>query len=137
LRGFSGHAALPFQYSSNAIAFGRMIYGYARVSTEGQDLSAQLERLEAAGCGRIFHEKRSGKNAQRPRLKAMLRQLRQGDLVLATSTDRLARNPLDMLTILRTVQQKGAGVRLLDEPFIDTSTELADLVLYVVGWAAH
>jgi DNA invertase Pin-like site-specific DNA recombinase len=57
-----------------------MIYGYARVSTEGQDLSAQLERLTSAGCGQVFYEKRSGKDAQRPRLKAMLRQLRQGDL---------------------------------------------------------
>ncbi|HVV74023.1 MAG TPA: recombinase family protein [Verrucomicrobiae bacterium] len=114
-----------------------MIYGYARVSTGGQDLAGQLERLEKAGCNRIFHEKRSGKDTERPRLKAMLKAVRPGDMVLATSTDRLARNPLDLITILRTLQQKGAGVRLLDEPFIDTTAELADLVLYVVGWAAH
>lgn len=112
-----------------------MNYGYARVSTSGQDLSDQLERLEKAGCGRIYHEKMSGKNADRPRLKAMLRALKPGDTVLAISTDRIARDPLDMLTILRTVRTKGAGLRLIDEPFIDTTSELADLILYIIGWA--
>ncbi|RVD58877.1 recombinase family protein [Mesorhizobium sp. M2D.F.Ca.ET.223.01.1.1] len=114
-----------------------MIYGYARVSTEGQDLADQLERLKAAGCRRIFHEKRSGKNADRPELQSMLRSLGAGDTVLATVTDRIARDPLDMLTILRTVKAAGAGLRLLDEPFIDTTSEMSDLILYVVGWAAQ
>ncbi|MBN9219550.1 MAG: recombinase family protein [Mesorhizobium sp.] len=114
-----------------------MIYGYARVSTEGQDLADQLEKLGRAGCGRIFHEKRSGKNADRPELQAMLDTLQPGDTVLATVTDRIARDPLDMLTIMRTVKAKGAGLRLLEEPFIDTTSEMADLILYVVGWAAQ
>jgi len=114
-----------------------LIYGYARVSTEGQDLSDQMERLEKAGCHRIFHEKRSGRNAERPELQAMLAGLKPGDTVLATVTDRIARNPLGMLNILRTVKSAGAGLRLLDEPSIDTTSELADLILYVVGWAAQ
>ncbi|WP_280940338.1 recombinase family protein [Mesorhizobium sp. LNHC221B00] len=67
----------------------------------------------------------------------MLRQLRPGDQVLAIATDRVARNPLDLLTILRAIQRKGAGLRLLDEPFIDTTSEMADLIMFVVGWAAH
>jgi len=67
----------------------------------------------------------------------MLRSLKPGDQVLAIATDRIARNPLDMLTILRAIQTKGAGLRLLDEPFIDTTSEMADLIMFVVGWAAH
>ena len=114
-----------------------MIYGYARVSTEAQDLAYQLDKLTAAGCGHIFHEKRSGKNtADRPQLDQLLRALRPGDIMLATVTDRVARDPLDMLTILNKVKAAGAGLKLLDEPFIDTTSELADLVLFIMGWAA-
>ena len=113
-----------------------MIYGYARVSTEAQDLASQLERLKAAGCEKIFHEKQSGKNADRPQLQRMLKALVPGDMVLATVTDRIARDPLDMLNILNTVKGAGAGLRLLEEPFIDTTSEMADMVIFVVGWAA-
>lgn len=113
-----------------------MKYGYARVSTESQDLETQIERLMAAGCDRVFFEKKSGANANRPELNRMLGTLRQDDLVLAVVTDRIARDPLDLLEILRRVDHAGAHVKLLDEPFIDTSSELSDLVLFVVGWAA-
>jgi len=113
-----------------------MKYGYARVSTEAQDLQSQIERLKAAGCARIYAEKRSGADANRPQLKRLLGALRAGDVVLATVTDRIARDPLDLLDILRRIEQAGAGVRLLDEPFIDTTSELSDLVLFILGWAA-
>ncbi|MGE6786704.1 recombinase family protein [Ensifer adhaerens] len=114
-----------------------MIYGYARVSTEGQDLAYQLQKLEAAGCCQVFQEKRSGMNtADRPQLAKLLKALGPGDQVLATVTDRIARDPLDMLNILSTVKEKGAGLRLLDEPFIDTTSEMSDLIMFVVGWAA-
>ncbi len=114
------------------------IVGYARVSTQGQDLTYQLKKLETAGCSRIFREKRSGKNCtDRPQLRRMLRSLAAGDLVLATTTDRVARDPLDLLNILHAVRKAGAGLRLLDEPFIDTTSEMADLVLFLVGWAAR
>lgn len=114
-----------------------MIYGYARVSTEGQDLAYQLQKLEAAGCSRVFQEKRSGKNTtDRPQLARLLKDLNPGDIVLATVTDRIARNPLDMLNVLNTIKDRGAGLRLLDEPFIDTTSEMSDLILFVVGWAA-
>lgn len=113
-----------------------MKYGYARVSTESQDLDCQIERLKAAGCTRIYAEKRSGADANRPQLKRLLGRLREGDVVLAVVTDRIARDPLDLLDILRRIERAGAGVRLLDEPFIDTTSELSDLVLFVVGWAA-
>lgn len=116
---------------------GRVV-GYARVSTRGQDLGYQLGKLIAAGCTQVFHEKRSGKNRDdRPELAALLQSLRSGDLVLATVTDRLARDPLDMLNIVAAVQKAGAGLRLLDEPFIDTTSEFSDLILFIVGWAAR
>ncbi|MGX5844199.1 recombinase family protein [Mesorhizobium sp. ArgA1] len=113
-----------------------MKYGYARVSTEGQDLTVQVERLRTAGCQRIFFEKRSGKDANRPQLKCLLRRLKPGDVVYAVVSDRVARDPFDLLSILRTVTAAGAGLRLLDEPFIDTTSEMSDLVLFLVGWAA-
>ena len=113
-----------------------MKYGYARVSTEAQDLAEQVERLRKAECEIIFHEKRSGKNADRPELKKMLAGLRPGDEIVATVSDRIARDPLDMLTILNHARSVGAGLKLLDEPFIDTTSEMADVVIYLVGWAA-
>ncbi|RWF16731.1 MAG: recombinase family protein [Mesorhizobium sp.] len=113
-----------------------MKYGYARVSTEAQDLTAQIDRLQTAGCQRIFFEKQSGKDANRPQLKRLLRGLKAGDVVYAVVSDRVARDPFDLLSILRTVTAAGAGLRLLDEPFIDTTSEMSDLVLFLVGWAA-
>lgn len=113
-----------------------MIYGYARVSTNAQDLAAQIERLERAGCDKIFREKLTGKHADRAQLLRLLQGLQAGDQVLAVVTDRIARDPLDMLNILNEVKAKGAGLRLLDEPFIDTTSEMADLTIFLVGWAA-
>lgn len=113
-----------------------MKYGYARVSTDAQDLEAQLERLKNAGCDRVFHEKLSGKNADRPQLRRLLRKLRIGDVVLAVHSDRIARDPFDMLTILRQTQAAGAHMALLDEPFLDTSSEVSDLLMFLMGWVA-
>lgn len=114
------------------------ILGYARVSTAGQDLAYQLERLRASGCTTVFREKRSGKNTDdRPQLRRVLSSLREGDVLLATVADRVARDPLDMVNILKSVKASGARLRLVDEPFIDTSTEFADLFLYIYGWFAR
>ena len=112
--------------------------GYARVSTRGQDLAYQIGKLRQAGCVRIFDEKRSGKSRDdRPELARALQSLQQGDLLLATATDRVARDPVDLLNIFQMVRDAGANLRLLDEPFIDTTSEMADLVVFLVGWAAR
>src|SRR5437764_13487084 len=76
------------------------LYGYARVSTNGQALDAQVAQLEAAGCARIFREKVSGAKTDRAELRKLLRTLRNGDLVLVTRLDRLARSTRDLLNIL-------------------------------------
>ncbi len=112
--------------------------GYARVSTEGQDLAYQIDRLTKAGCTQIFHEKRSGKNTDdRPELHRLLAALQQGDTLFATVSDRVARDPLDMLLILHAVRKAGATLHLLDEAFVDTSSEMDDLITYLNGWAAR
>lgn len=109
----------------------RMKYGYARVSTDAQDLEGQLERLKAAGCEKIFHEKLSGKDADRPQFKRLLRALKPGDTMMAVHSDRLARDPFDMLYIFRHAQEVGARLTLLDEPHIDTANEVASYVVDV------
>ena len=114
------------------------IIGYARVSTAGQDLAYQLNRLEDAGCDLVYQEKRSGKNTnERPELNALLAGLGAGDTLLATVSDRLARDPLDMVHILFAVKKVGARLRLLDEPLIDTVSDMADVVAYLMGWAGR
>lgn len=108
-----------------------MKYGYARISTESQDLAAQVERLEAAGCQKIFREKLSGKDANRPQLKRLLKALKPGDVVDAVVDDRVARDPLDILLIVRTVTSAGAELHFLDEPFIDTTSEISEVVVFL------
>ncbi|MGO6982548.1 recombinase family protein [Rhizobium leguminosarum] len=115
-----------------------MIYGYARVSTKAQDLAYQLDRLRQAGCERIFDEKQSGKDTKgRPQLLRLLAGLTSGDILLATVSDRIARDPLDMVLILREVENAGARLQLLDEPFIDTKFDFADVIAYFRGWVAR
>lgn len=78
---------------------GRLMVGYARVSTEDQDLTNQRAELHAAGCSRIFAEKITGAQRNRPELERMLDHLRQGDVVTVTRLDRLARSTRDLLDI--------------------------------------
>ena len=113
-----------------------MFYGYARVSTAGQDLSGQVERLKAAGCDTIFLEKVSGARADRPELRRALMALASGDTLVVAAVDRLARDTRDLLNILHEVKEAGAGFRSLNEPIVDTTSELADVVLAVLGIAA-
>src|SRR3546814_6095415 len=74
-----------------------MIYGYARVSSNGQDLAQQLAQLDAAGCTKIYREKVSAATAERPQLKRAIGALAAGDVLMVTATDRLARNTRDLL----------------------------------------
>jgi DNA invertase Pin-like site-specific DNA recombinase len=88
-----------------------MLIGYARVSTDDQDLSLQRATLHAAGCERIFEEKISGAHRERPQLGLMLDHLRSEDVVIVTRLDRLARSTRDLLEIADTVALKRAGLR--------------------------
>lgn len=114
-----------------------MICGYARVSTSGQDLAHQVAQLQAAGCERVFQEKVSGASADRSQLKRALKSLVAGDVLMVTAVDRLARDTRDLLNILHDVRQVGAGFRSLSEPLVDTTSELAEVVVAVLGIAAR
>ena len=110
--------------------------GYARVSTIGQDLSAQVEQLEAIGCFKIFQEKLSGADDNRPELRRALDYLRDGDTLVVTRIDRLARDTRDLLNIIHTARQRNAAVRSLAETIVDTSSDFADVVIALLGVVA-
>ena len=107
-----------------------MIIGYARVSTEDQNLDGQLDALKAAGAERIFADKITGTARSRPELDRLLDQLRQGDVITVTKYDRLARSLRHLLDIVDTIQAHGAGFRSLAED-IDTTTPAGRLVFHV------
>jgi DNA invertase Pin-like site-specific DNA recombinase len=113
-----------------------MIYGYARVSTDAQDLTNQVAQLKAAGCVTIFREKVSGTTAERPQLKNLMAKLDAGDVVIIPAVDRLSRDTTDLLVIARDMQRAGAGLRSLAEPVVDTTSDFAELVLAMLGVAA-
>src|SRR5215212_31137 len=85
------------------------VYGYARVSTEGQSLSAQLAELKAAKCAKIFQEKVSGARSDRKQLARLIGVLAKGDVLVVTRLDRLARSTRDLLNLLGTIAEKGAS----------------------------
>ena len=114
-----------------------MIYGYARVSSEGQSLDAQVEELRAGGCERIFQETASGARRDRQQLKKALAALKGGDVLTITRLDRLARSTLDLLGILAEIGQSGAGFRSLRDSWADTTTPHGRLIITVLGGLAE
>ena len=93
-----------------------MLIGYARVSTDDQDLRLQRTALKEAGCKRTFEEKISGAKRDRPQLAKMIEQLRDEDTVVVTRLDRLARSTRDLLDIAERLKEVGSGLRSLAEP---------------------
>ena len=98
------------------------VYGYARVSTDGQSLSAQLAELKAAKCAKIFQEKISGARSDRKQLARLMSVLAKGDVLIVTHLDRLARSTRDLLNLLGTIAEKGAGFKSLRDAWADTTT---------------
>lgn len=108
-----------------------MLIGYARVSTEDQDLTLQRTALKNAGCKRIYEEKVTGAKRTRPQLARMLDQLRTGDVVVVSRLDRLARSTRDLLEIAEQLNEMKAGLRSLYEPWADTTSPAGRMVLTV------
>src|SRR6266536_3403192 len=112
-------------------------YGYARVSTNGQDLSSQEAELMAAGAAKVFKEKVSGAKTDRAELAKLIRRLEPGDVVVVTRLDRLARSTRDLLNILATIGEHEAGFRSLKDTWADTTTPHGRLMLTVLGGLAE
>jgi DNA invertase Pin-like site-specific DNA recombinase len=113
------------------------IYGYARVSTDGQSLASQDAELHAAGCAKVYAEKISGARSDRPALAKVLKRLDTGDALIVTRLDRLARSTRDLLNILDDIAKRGAGFKSLHDAWADTTTPHGRLMLTVLGGLAE
>ena len=114
-----------------------MLIGYARVSTDDQDLTLQRTALKQAGCRRLYEEKLSGVRRDRPQLVRLLDQVREQDVVVVYRLDRLARSTRDLLEIAEQLRDVGAGLRSLGEPWADTTSPAGRMVLTVFAGIAE
>jgi DNA invertase Pin-like site-specific DNA recombinase len=114
-----------------------MIYGYARVSTDGQSVDAQVRQLRAAGARQVFREVASGAKTDRSQLRRALDQIDAADVLMVTRLDRLARSTRDLLNTLASIAAKGAGFRSLGDTWADTTTAHGRLMLTVLGGLAE
>jgi DNA invertase Pin-like site-specific DNA recombinase len=114
-----------------------MKLGYARVSTDGQSVEAQVRQLTKAGCSKVFRETASGAQTDRAQLRRALSQLDAGDVLMVTRLDRLARSTRDLLNTLATITDGKAGFRSLGDQWADTTTAHGRLMLTVLGGLAE
>ena len=112
------------------------LIGYARVSTYGQTLDAQLEQLRAVGCAKVFREKATGVRTDRRELLNLLRHVVAGDVVVVTRIDRLARSTFDLFAIVKQIVDAGAQFKSMVEPWADTATSTGRLMIAVLGGLA-
>lgn len=115
------------------------VVGYARVSTDDQNLDRQVDQLRAAGAFAVYTEKISGSTRNRPQLEEVLRYLRRGDQLIVTSMDRLARSLVDLHAIVDDLVSRGVSVKFLREGQIysDQADPIAKLMLGVMGSVAE
>ena len=113
-----------------------MLVGYARVSTQDQNPALQLDALTAAGCEKVFTEKASGAQRDRPELAAALSYMRSGDSLVVWKLDRLARSLPQLIETVATLEDQGIGFRSLTEA-IDTTTAGGKLVFHIFGALAE
>ena len=125
-----------------------LVFGYARVSTKEQNEGRQVEQMKAEGVDErnIYIEKRSGKDFNREQYKNLLSRIREGDIIIVTSIDRLGRNYNDILEQWRYITQTlKTNIKVLDMPLLDTSKHpesldsrfIADLVLQILSYVAE
>ncbi len=113
-----------------------MLIGYARVSTEDQNLDLQVDALTKAGCERIFEDRLSGAVAQRPGLAEAISFARQGDTLVVWRLDRLGRSLKNLIEVVGQMEERGIGLKSLKEA-IDTTTSAGRLVFQIFGALAE
>ncbi|ENU6123828.1 recombinase family protein [Escherichia coli O65:H11] len=109
-----------------------MLIGYVRVSTNEQNTALQRNALESAGCELIFEDKASGKKAERPGLKKVLRMLSRGDTLVVWKLDRLGRSMRHLVVLVEELRDRGINFRSLTDS-IDTSTPMGRFFFHVMG----
>lgn len=113
-----------------------MLIGYVRVSTNDQNTALQRNALESSGCELIFEDKMSGKTADRPGLKKLLRILTAGDTLVVWKLDRLGRSMRNLVILIEDLRQRGINFRSLTDS-IDTSTPMGRFFFHVMGALAE
>jgi DNA invertase Pin-like site-specific DNA recombinase len=114
-----------------------MKYGYTRVSTDGQSVAAQVAELTQAGAQKVFRETASGAKTDRAQLRRLLNTLGEGDVLLVTRLDRLARSTRDLLNTLALIGEKKAAFRSLGDAWANTTTAHGRLMLTVLAGLAE
>src|SRR5947208_14817806 len=118
-------------------AWNMTVYGYARVSTDGQSLTSQDAELHAAGCAKVYAEKISGARSNRPELAKMLKRLDTGDVLIVTRLDRLARSTRDLLSTLDDIAKRGACFKSLHDAWADTTSAHGRLMVTILAGLAE
>src|SRR5262250_1418182 len=113
------------------------IFGYARVSTDGQTVAAQVAQLRAAGAAKVYSETASGAKTDRAELAKVLGVLQPGDVLMVTRLDRLARSTRDLLNTLHALGERQVGFKSLVDTWADTTTPHGRLMLTVLGGLAE
>ena len=108
-----------------------MKIGYARVSTEEQNLDRQLDILKQAGCDRIYEEKVSGVKKDRTELNKMLDQIRTGDVIIISDLTRLSRSVKDLFSLVEQIEEEGANIKSIKESWVDTTTAQGKLMFTI------
>jgi DNA invertase Pin-like site-specific DNA recombinase len=111
--------------------------GYARVSTNDQDMAMQMDELKAAGCSQIFTDKISGAKNERPGLEKCLQVLDREDTLFVWRLDRLGRSMVHLVSIITTLKERGVGFKSLHDGAIDTSTASGELIFNIFSALAQ
>lgn len=131
------HIEIPKQIRGDICRMG--IYGYARVSSSGQNLEAQIKQLEEFGCGKIFKEKISGRTTDRKELQSLLGMTREGDTIVVTKLDRFARSTKDALAIIENLNARNVALVVLNMGgnIVNTGTAVGKLIVTVLAGIAE
>ncbi len=113
-----------------------MKLGYARVSTQDQNLALQLDALKTAGCDKVFQEKVSGATAERPELRKLLELIREGDTLVIWKLDRLGRSLTNLIGLVTDLEQRHVGLLSLNDP-VDTTTAQGRLIFRIFASLAE